>query len=265
MDTIPTIILQKVRNTPSTATGYSSYELRGIVAAQPRGATPNQKSLDPTELHDHQPSHDKWSKWIQELARKRTAALANDIQTRDDRLLRMNRNRRPAKFHEGDWIRICRPNATKMAAQVSEPHQITQILDNGRKFLVKSGTTGKTIQASITQIQHSQPPKNDTQVAQADQQGKPAALVLHDNGKTRQYKLVEWTSDAVNRGKVKVYNNRRPSAHPTQQLWKLTSTTINTTELQILDTFEFQRKGNRLIVPLQFRRSHQDIPILFKK
>ena len=259
------VILQKLRNTPSTATGYSPYELRGIVAAQPRGATPNQKSLDPTELHDHQPSHDKWSKWIQELARKRTAALANDIQTRDDRLLRMNRNRRPAKFHEGDWIRICRPNATKMAAQVSEPHQITQILDNGRKFLVKSGTTGKTIQASITQIQHSQPPKNDTQVAQADQQGKPAALVLHDNGKTRQYKLVEWTSDAVNRGKVKVYNNRRPSAHPTQQLWKLTSTTINTTELQILDTFEFQRKGNRLIVPLQFRRSHQDIPILFKK
>ena len=269
-----TTILHKLRSTYNSATGFTPYELTGIVTAQPRGATPSQQSLDPADFQDYEPDHDKWSQWISELARKRTIAMANDIQARDERLTKLNRRRRPVTFAEGDWVRIRRPSATKMAAQVSEPHQISQILDKGRKFLVTSGTTGKTIQASMVKLQHCNDPKDHSKVrhSQTARQQKPkstktitAALVIHTTKKTKQYKLVEWTPDAMNRAKVKVYTNSRPSAQPTQQKWKLTNTLIQRKELEVIDTFDFQVKKGKLVIPLAFRQAHRDVPILLAK
>ena len=267
-DFINTILL-KLRTTQNASTHHTPYELVGLTAPQPKGAAPKLDAIDPASFGDKQPDDNQWSLWTQELAKKRTAALANDIQARDARLERMNAKRAPIALKEGDWVRICTPSATKMAQQVSEPHKIVQVLDSGRKFIVENGKTGKAIQASISKlIKSREDTAEDTAAMQPEktlQIGPKAALVLHKSGRTQQYKLVEWTSEARNRGKAKVYINTRPSQHPTQHMWTLKQTAINIKELKVIGTFDFEVKKGRLIVPLQFRRQHNEANILGKR
>ena len=235
-----------LRSTISSSTGFSPYELEAIRAPVNAPALAHDAT---TQLHTFdQPTtaDDDFVAAVLQLAQRRTAALANDVATRDRRLVQMNRSRKPLRFNIGDYVMVSQLPGSKTASALTTAFEVVELLRNNT-YRVINHATDKTYVVSIANMTPADPPPQ-RQTLQPRPIRKPsgtwASVVVLDNGSNSIVRHLQQRTIKP----VQKYRNQRPGSARTQQRWSLTSVTVQPQRWVTDFEFEITHQGH-LILP----------------
>lgn len=256
-------ILATMRSTVHSATGFTPYELLGVSTPTPARARTDPTETSIVDFSDDHRNDRVWVQWVQTLQHRQVTALANDIETRDKRLHKMNQSRTPAQFKVGEWIRGVQKNTSKTASQLGDQLRITGVSTNGQVITAQHPTTGRSTQLPITEVVKSTPPTSSTPPlsstngSTSTHHGPPAAIAVTRQADGARYIVV---SDNVTLGNTHpvIYRNKRPNSAASQAHWTIT-TNPAPTNTRILETFRFQiKKTGNLVIPRAVRQKYRD-------
>ena len=259
-DMIPFCII-KSRATVNRSTGFSAYELTGII--QPSTSdniAAEQSAFDFTDHHadSSEKIHEHREAALTQLFDRRTKALANDIQTRDQRLVDQNKSQKPLTFHVGQWIRINNKTSAKMAIQTTSPMKITKVSDDKTRYTVIDPDTSRTHEVNIKNIISSNPPDPDAPKP-SPKVGAHAIIASMTTPTGLKYYVLEDGPQHTEDSPRHQYGNTRQNTPAYNARWIKNIAKPLVTKYKILKRFTFAISSqNNQVIPLAIRKQFKD-------
>ena len=246
-----------LRRQVNASTGFSPTELEHVRDPTYSSAMDTALTTEHHTFEDSVAIEDTFFEAVKLLRQRRQKALANDIATRDVRLRRQNKDRRPHSLEVGGYAFVKMNTGAKHGAKTRPvPYKIVEQL-RSNSFRLWDPIAQKSIDVAAKNLLPAREPTADElkqAVAVKAVDGPPASLVVEQGSGRRLITVAYDPQDNPQDSGVRMYINARPSQKGrTAHVYNLSPVRVK--PASVLKHFNFERSSKgHLILPLAVHR-----------